>query len=172
MPWALLRRQIDPRFRRRARRYFAQCALAGLALFAILALERGLAGAAIVASVASSIFIVFVVPRSVAASTRRVLGGQLVGVATGAAAAGVLSMIGSDLSPLGTLPLALAAAAAVAVAMVFMAVTNTEHPPAAGTCLGLVTQGSGYQPVLFVLSAVLMLVVLRLMLLNRMENLL
>jgi hypothetical protein len=53
-----------------------------------------------------------------------------------------------------------------------MAITNTEHPPAAGTTLALITFGSDTDAVLFILSGAAILSVIRLLLARRMTNLL
>ena len=72
-------RLIDPGIVRRPASYLLQCGLATVALFLILLLQDVVLRAAIIAAVASTAFIVFVVPDSVAASPRKVIGGHLVG---------------------------------------------------------------------------------------------
>ena len=42
-----------------------------------------------------------------------------------------------------------------------MAITNTEHPPAAATALGIVAHGWSYQIVIFVLACAIGLAVAR-----------
>ncbi len=42
-----------------------------------------------------------------------------------------------------------------------MVTTNTEHPPAAGTALGLVAHGWEYQTLVFVLGAALIMSLVR-----------
>ena len=53
-----------------------------------------------------------------------------------------------------------------------MAVTNTEHPPAAGTALGLVIVGWSWSAVLFIMSSAVILSLIRLILRPRLINLL
>lgn len=169
---AVVWRRLDPRFRRRAGRYVIQSAIAGACLFLILVFEQGVAGAAVTASIASSVFIAFVVPHSVAASTRRVLGGQILGLAVGSLASfGLLTLVG-PVEAVGLILLSTVASVSVGLSIVLMALTETQHPPAAATCLGIVLFGASFQAALFVITAVLTLVALRLLLLRHIKNLL
>ena len=117
--------------------------MASVVLVLILVVEIGVSNAAITASIASSVFLVFVVPHSIASSTRRLFGGHLVAVIVG-----------------------------VGVAILLMAITNTEHPPAAGTTLALITFGSDIDAVLFILSGAAILAFIPLVMARRMTNLL
>ena len=143
---------IDPTFRGRRSAYFLQAALAAISLVLILVVEVGVSSVAINTSIASSVFLVFVVPHSLASSTRRLLGGHIVGVVTGDT-------------------LAVAGAIGVGVAILVMAITNTAHPRAAGTPLGLITVGADTNAVLFILSAAAILTAIRLLLARHMANL-
>ena len=49
------------------------------------------------------------------------------------------------------------AVSAVGLSILIMVVFNTEHPPAAGTVLGLAVEGWALSPVLFVLLGAVML---------------
>ena len=64
------------------------------------------------------------------------------------------------------------AALSVGTGMFAMAITNTEHPPAAGTALGLVIHGWSWSAVVFILSSALALSLMRLALRPRLINLL
>ncbi len=64
----------------RPRNYLFQTGLATVALIIMLLVEDAVLNAAIVVAVASSAFIVFVVPNSVASTPRKVIGGHLVAV--------------------------------------------------------------------------------------------
>ena len=50
------------------------------------------------------------------------------------------------------------AAVGVGASMFAMAATNTEHPPAAGTALALVAHGFSWELIVFVATAVLIIV--------------
>ena len=63
------------------------------------------------------------------------------------------------------------AALAVGLAMLAMAVTNTEHPPAAGTALAVVGYGLHWELAVFTLTAVLVLIEVHRVLRDRMRDL-
>jgi hypothetical protein len=42
-----------------------------------------------------------------------------------------------------------------------MTITNTEHPPAAATALGIVAHGWSYQTIIFILIGVISLAIVR-----------
>ncbi|MDA1227846.1 MAG: HPP family protein [Chloroflexi bacterium] len=64
------------------------------------------------------------------------------------------------------------AALSLGLSILFMAVTNTEHPPAAGTALGLIIHGFDWNLVLFVLLSALLMSLIRMVLRPRLTNLL
>ena len=64
------------------------------------------------------------------------------------------------------------AALSVGVSIVMMVATNTEHPPAAGTVLGLVVKVLGWQAVAFILISAVLLSLIRLVLRPKLINLL
>ncbi len=146
--------------------------MASAVLVLILVVEIGVSNEAITASIASSVFLVFVVPHSIASSTRRLFGGHLVGVIVGVSAYAALRAVVGDSEAISTETFAVAGAIGVGVAILLMAITNTEHPPAAGTTLALITFGSDTDAVLFILSGAAILSAIRLLLARRMTNLL
>jgi CBS-domain-containing membrane protein len=62
-------------------------------------------------------------------------------------------------------------ALSVALALFFMTITNTEHPPAASTALGIVAYGASWQTVLFVLLFAVSLSIIRRLLGNWLRDL-
>ena len=172
-PHGFLPNIIDQYIHSKWAHYIFQCSLATLSLILILVVGDSLLRAAIVVGIASSTFTVFVIPRSVAATPRRVLGGHL-----------VAAMIGTTISLLLQLTvfgayaedtkylLDICAAISVGIGILLMVVTNTEHPPAAGTALGLVIYGFDWSSVVFILASALLLCLVRWILFPRMINLL
>ena len=148
----LLRRGLyllDRRFLRRPHRYALQASFATVTLGLLVVLEDTFANPATITAVASSAFIVFMAPHSSMAGPRRVLGGHAVGLAIG-----LVAFVLAD-GMLGGTVLArdLTAAAGVGTGMLVMAATDTEHPPAAGTVLGLVLAEDPLGPALMVILA-------------------
>ena len=135
---------LDRRFLRRPPQYFVQAVLAALTLSALVAVEDALTNAATVTAIASSAFIIFMAPHSSMAGPRRVLGGHAIGLIVGLPA----FMLADEVLGGTILALDLVAAAGVGISMLVMAATDTEHPPAAGTVLGLSWQAirSNRQP--------------------------
>jgi hypothetical protein len=161
-----------PEFPWPARSYFLQSTLAAIALGVILLLETGVSSAGITASIASSVFLVFVVPHSVASSTRRVVGGHVVAVIIGVSAYGILKLIVDDPADITGQTFAFAGAISVGLAILMMALTDTEHPPAAGTTLSLVAFGASVHSVFFIISSVVLLAGVRIVLRRWLINLL
>jgi CBS-domain-containing membrane protein len=66
---------------------------------------------------------------------------------------------------------AIFAAVGVGISMFAMAATDTEHPPAAGTALGVVAQGFDWDLFVYVITAVVMLVLVHRLFRSRMSDL-
>ncbi|MCI0437721.1 MAG: HPP family protein [Chloroflexi bacterium] len=153
--------------------FIFQIGLATVSLMIILTVESGLFRAAIVVAVASTAFTIFVFPNSVVSTPRRTIGGHAVAVVCGLTFAALLMI-----PPLAELARDerifkdILAALAVGLSMALMVATDTEHPPAAGTALGLVVHGMSVSAVVFILSSAIILSIVRIVLRPRMRNLL
>ena len=142
------------------------------ALIIILLVEDAVFRAAIVVAIASTAFTIFVVPNSVAASPRRVVGGHVVAVVTGSIFSAILQIPGLEsVSQDSRYLIDIMAALSVGLGIIVMVSTNTEHPPAAGTALRLVIHGWAWSTVVFVLASAVALSVLRFILRPKMINL-
>ena len=106
--------------------YILQSLLAALALF-VLVLVLGKDRMVVVSAMGATSFIAFAMPKSVSAKTRNILGGHLVGLASGA-----ILFFFTDL------PYFIEYPAAVGIAIFLMVTLDVEHPPAAGTALAVV----------------------------------
>jgi SAM-dependent methyltransferase len=147
---------IDRHFRRRWQRYLLQAGLAAATLAAVVALEETLTNAAIVTAIASSAVIIFISPHSRMSSPRRVLGGHLIAILVGLVIGAIVhDWAGEPFA--SSLVTDVAAAVGVGVVMLLMAATDTEHPPAAGTVLGLVLAPNPLSNGLLVIAAALAL---------------
>ena len=150
-----------------------QCGLATISLIIILLVENAVFRAAIIVAVASTVFVVFVVPDSVAATPRRVIGGHVVAVVCGSVFAFALQIPALEsMSQEVANVRNLAAAIAVGVSIFLMVLTNTEHPPAAGTALGLMIPGWSISAVAFILISAVVLSIIRIILRPKLINLL
>jgi CBS-domain-containing membrane protein len=163
---------IDKSFIKNPKNYILQSLMALGALLIILSFVEVLTEAAIVAALGASTFIVFAMPRSITARPRRLIGGHAVGIVCGlicyyAFLAGPLC----DFCAQHDIMLWFAYALSVALALFFMTITNTEHPPAASTALGIAAYGASWQTVLFVLLFAAGLTIIRWLLGNWLRDL-
>ena len=125
---------------------------------------------AIAASLGASSFIVFVMPKRRLARHTNLICGHLLGVASAALMWLILFLFLDDYSTVGY-PHYCAAAAAVALSTFLMIVTDLEHPPAAGTALGVTLEVLNYKVVLIILIGVCSLSIIHHILRNHLEDL-
>ena len=153
--------------------YVFQCGLAAVSLVFILLIGDTVFKTAIVVGIASSAFTVFVIPDSVAATPRKVIGGRFVAGVVGAVISLSIQFTGLDaFSEDKRFFIDIMAALSVGVGIFVMVVTNTEHPPAAGTSLGLVFYGFDWASIVFIILSALLLSLVRVALRPKMINLL
>jgi CBS-domain-containing membrane protein len=128
--------------------YIFQSLLASLSVFTLLIVLH-LQNVVVVASIGATAFIVFAMPDDITAKSRNVIAGQLVGFGCGALCA--LIPHAHFLSS------ALICSLAVGLSILIMVVTDTEHPPAAGTALGVALSGFSPTLLLSVLTSIIAL---------------
>lgn len=165
-------RLIDRRIRRKWKNYLFQCGISTLALMLILLVLDVVLEAAIVVAIASTAFIIFVMPHSAASHPRRVVGGHLVGVIVGWCSTMFLTLLGEDIASQSRIVLNITAAASVGISIFIMVVTDTNHPPAAGTALGLAIGEGTFTTILFILAGTILLSTVHMILRPRLTNLL
>ena len=119
----LLGQLVDPKAHTRVYSYLFQCGLATIFLIAALLLHDAVLRAAIIVAVASSAFIIFVVPDSVAATPRRVIGGHIVAIIIGTIFAAIAGSHEES-----SYFVDIMAALSVGLSILLMVSTNTEHP--------------------------------------------
>ena len=138
---------IDPKFRSLWKNYVAQAFLAGVgALLAMLVFKVADSAAVVVASMASTAFVVFSLPSRAVATPRHVIGGHSVGILVGV---GVHFLE----AQFPEVPIVGFYALSVTLAFFIMVVTDTDHAPAAGTAMGLVMLDA--QPSLLLIASIL-----------------
>ncbi len=139
--------RIRAEFRRHWQHYVFQSFLA-TATMAVVLIVLTLQNAVVVASLGATTFIVFAMPNNITAKPRNVIGGHLVGLVVGS----LFSLI-----PHATQSsLIIVAAGAVGLSIFIMVVIDTEHPPAAGTALGMVISGFSWSVTIAVITAVVL----------------
>ena len=163
---------LDPGFAAHPWRFVWQAGLASLALLAVLMFADSLSSAAIAAGLASSVVIIFINPSNRTARIRSVIGGHWVALVLGSVFSLVL-FAGPVEAFLDTVPLVqvLSYALVVGLAILVMAVTNTEHPPAAGIAIGMASRE--WEAAVFgsIIGAVVVLAVVKLIIRGRLQDL-
>lgn len=128
---------VDSRFKGKRRDYVRQTAIATGALVLILLAQDLLTNAAIFAALASTAFVLFLMPHSITATPRHAIGGHLVSASIGVLFSLIISgTAGAGHEVAHSFASGVLAAGAVGVAMLAMALSDTEHAPAAGSALG------------------------------------
>ena len=102
---------------------------------------------AIVAAIGSTAFVLFSAPHSRAAQPKNVIGGYAIGFLSGYALPLLIRP-----SPQYAL---LVYALAVGVSMLFMQLTSTQHPPAAGAALGTAMAGFSFGVIMLLILKVI-----------------
>ena len=181
-PWRRPPRLINPRLTRGARGrillrvYFFQVGLAVLSLMlalwaADLVTGDSIARAVLVAAIASTAFILFIGPRSVTAHPRHSIGGHLVAAAAASVVGFVVEdLLGAQFVGDSSLLFGFYAALTVGLAMLLMALTDTEHAPAAGTALAIAAHGVDWQLIVFLTTMVLLLAAVHAVLKDRLHD--
>ena len=125
-----------------------QSILAMVAIFIVL-LVLSLEHAVVIASIGASAFVVFAMPNSVSSRPRSLIGGQLVGLLVGS----IFGLFMFD-SSIGQM---LAYSFAVGTSIFLMVVLDMEHPPAAGTALGVAITGFSNEVALALITSSIIL---------------
>ncbi len=129
--------------------YLFQSLLASASIYLILLVLSIQEHSVIIASLGATSFTVFAMPKNFTANSWNIVGGHLIGVIIGAVCAAIpLHIIHYEVG---------AYALAVGMAMFLMVITDTEHPPAAGTALGMAMQVFSWRIIITTLLSVIVL---------------
>ncbi len=168
---------LDPKFRRHYRQYIFQALLATAAMALILLFVDSLSTAAIAAGLGSSVVGIFINPSGTTSRLRAVVGGHTMALLIGSAFSFVLFAGSADGGMESFIAnhsqyLDLAMAFSVGLLILVMAVTDTEHPPAAGIVIGMTSRQ--WTPEVFwaILGALALLAVIKLVLRQHLRDLL
>ena len=163
---------VDKTFLKKPGSYIIQSLLAVIAVAVILYFVETITQAAIVAALGASSFIVFAMPKTVAAEPRRLIGGHITGIVCG-----LVCYYGCYTSPTETFFNSneiihwLPAAFAVGLSIFLMTIFNFEHPPAAGTALGIVAHEWTWETIVFIVAFAISLAIIGILLKKYLKNL-
>lgn len=156
---------FDKKFKKNRLKYIFQCFLATLTIFAVLIFLDVLKEAALITALGASAFIVFTMPTQYSSDPRRLIGGYIVGLIVGLIFYLLsISTLSSYIIENEMTLFVVFGAISVGFAVFIMAVTNTEHAPAAGIALGLVINKWNYLTIIFIIIAILWLAGIRIIL--------
>ena len=140
--------KIDPQFPAHWKQYLIQSGYAALAVFIITIILSS--NPVVIASIGATAFIVFAMPKNVAAQPKRIIGGHLLGF-----------FIGSCFAVFPFMDIlffkAVWFAASVGVTILLMVILDFEHPPAAGTALGMTLVGYSSSSATAIIASVFIL---------------
>jgi len=150
---------FDRKLKKYFHNYILQSLLATITLTIILYFENIFTSTAIIASLGSTTFIIFAMPKYATAQPRKVIGGHIVGVIVGIFCFYIayLTQNRESLFLAQHVLRILIPSLSVGLSIFIMAITNTEHPPAAGTALGIVVQGWSYSTILVIIITISLL---------------
>ena len=148
---------FDKKIKKYFLNYLFQSIFATITLIFILYLENIFINTAIVASLGATTFIIFAMPKYITAQPRRVIGGHIVGILVGILCFYIHSYLRVNFFNPGEIIDIVIPAFSVGLAIFIMVTTNTEHPPAAGTALGIVIQGWSYSTIFIILITTFLL---------------
>lgn len=127
-------------------------------------------------SLASSAFIVFAIPKSIAAEPKRIIGGYVIASIVGAALHCLLLSLYHNVSSNGFLHLHphvfwVTAAVAVGVCTLWMILQSYQHPPAVGLALILVLDLQHWSALIVILVSACILALIRRVFQTKLTNL-
>jgi CBS-domain-containing membrane protein len=160
-------KKIDKKFRLFWKNYVFQSLFATFAVFILLLSLNTRDDAAIIASLGASAFIIFAMPKYITARPRNIIGGHLIGLVCGI----LCAIIPHPDFMHQIIAYSFFCALAVGLSMFLMVITDTEHPPAAGTALGVVIKGFSLNVTIAVIVSAVILSLIRHILKNKMKDL-
>jgi len=139
---------IDPKFPSYWKDYILQSSYAAITVFFItLILSKN---PVVIASIGATAFIIFALPNNISAEPKRIIGGHFLGFFIGSCFA-IFPFI--DILFFKAVWYALS----IGITVLFMVVLDFEHPPAAGTALGMTLVGYSSSAAMAIFISVILL---------------
>lgn len=151
----------DKKFSGNKKKYIFQCFAATLIVYFVLTSLSLISSDLVIASIASTSFLVFSAPHSERSKMRYIIGGYTVGFAIGVICY-YLMQISIDLLPMLQLNFdEVWGAIAIGLSIFVMVVIDVEHPPASAACLAMVINHWNIWTILVTMVAVFILILSR-----------
>ena len=153
---------IDQGFVENPLRYIGQATLAMVSLLIALFVSDAVQSTVSIATLGASTFIAFTMPYKRMSEPRLLIGGYIIGTATGYLSYAVAVWTGLTEGGV-VVPRAMPFFGAVAagLAIFLMVILDTEHPPAAGLALGYVVNGGSLGKVVALIVAIVLVAALK-----------
>ncbi|MCD6327743.1 HPP family protein [bacterium] len=150
---------IDPKLTARTlRNYLFQAAIATGYIFLVFMVLDHIVELVIVAGLGSSAFIVFAMPSKVSAGPRFVVGGHIVCFIVGTLTRlSIHDLFVNFVALSPKIEMIVSCSLAVGLSLFMMVITDTEHPPAAGTAVGTAFADFSFAVMVSVLLGAIML---------------
>jgi len=140
--------RIDPKFPNHWKAYLIQSGFASISVFIItIILSKN---PVMIASIGATAFIVFAMPNNISAEPKRIIGGHILGFFIGSCFA-VFPF--NDILFFKAIWFSLS----VGITILFMVVLDFEHPPAAGTALGMTLVGYSNSSAIAILISIVLI---------------
>jgi CBS-domain-containing membrane protein len=150
---------FDTKFKAHPGRYIVQSGMAAIYIIIVLIALDLVTQTAIIATLGASAFIIFVRPHSYTSKTRVMFGGYVIGIVVGV---GLSLVSGIDVvADLMIYDKVIFSAVGIGVTIFIMAITNTEHPPAAAMVLSLMLNPWNPLIIVFIIFCVILLGTIR-----------
>lgn len=161
----------DKKFHDNKSQYLFQCLMATVTVFVVLMTLNIISSELIIASIASSAFVVFTMPHKERSRARYLFGGYGIGLAVGLVVY-VISHLLIELCPyMLDYRDEIFGAIAVGLSIFFMVVFDLEHPPASAVALAMVINQWNNWTLIVTVVAVSLLVSFRYLLRNKIVDL-
>jgi len=162
---------LDDKFKRSGKRHITQSLIATVSFAVILLFINVFSNIAIVTALAASAFIVFAMPEEIIASPRNLIGGHMTALIIGMfiSLSCRINMVEGFISD--RYYYIIIASLAIGITMFVMVITNTEHPPACSTALGLAIHDWNADTIVFIITFVIGLSIIKYLLRNKLVNL-
>ena len=151
---------FDRKFSKNPNKYISQCVISTLVILCVLLILDTVTQTVLIASFGASAFICFTMPHVKSSGPRYVIGGYIVGTVIGCSVSLITSLVAIESLPVETTRI-IFGAIATGLAIFCMAVTDTEHPPAAGLTLGFVLNEWEPLTILVILAGIIFISIMK-----------
>lgn len=158
-------RLFDEHYAKNKSKYIIQSVMATVVVSGVLIFLNSMSDTAIVAALGASAFITFAMPHRTVSNPRYLIGGYLIGTVIGCSCHFFSNhYLLTHIPFLNNHSREIFGSISVGTAIFLMAITETEHPPAAGLALAFVLNGWNILTIEVVFAGIILIAVVKLLL--------